>query len=74
MYILDIIFIILTTLYAIITLMNILARGFYKGDDSFVKHSPVNLLLFLISVFEIITLIFSIEHPLASLVNSLRLF
>lgn len=54
--------------------MNILARGFYSGDDSFIKHNPVNLLLFLISVFEIITLIFSIDHPLASLVNSLRLF
>ena len=50
-----------------------MARGFYSDDDSFLKHNPVNLLLFLISVFEIITLIFSIDHPLASLVNSLRL-
>jgi len=50
-----------------------IAKGLFSNEFSYFRATYYNILLFFISIFEIITLIFSIDHPLARVVTSLRL-
>lgn len=63
----------LTITYALIMIVHMIAKGLFSNENSYFRATHYNVLLFLISIFEIITLIFRIDHPLARVVTSLRL-
>ncbi|CAD8095701.1 unnamed protein product [Paramecium sonneborni] len=72
-YILQIGYIFLTVFYILVILLNCIAFGLYKTEQSFFRQSVYNIFSFAITIVDLITLIFDITHPLSKFITSLRI-
>ncbi|CAK89639.1 unnamed protein product (macronuclear) [Paramecium tetraurelia] len=72
-YVLQIGYIFLTVFYILVILLNCIAFGLYKTEKSFFRQSVYNIFSFAITIVDLITLIFDIQHPLSKFITSLRI-
>ncbi|CAD8180886.1 unnamed protein product [Paramecium pentaurelia] len=72
-FILQVGYIFLTVFYILVILLNCIAFGLYKNEQSFFRQSIYNIFAFVITIVDLITLIFDISHPLSKFVTSLRI-
>ncbi|CAD8058415.1 unnamed protein product [Paramecium primaurelia] len=71
---LDILYIIITSLYCLFIFLHIIAHGLYGNQNAFLTQSFYNVLNFIITVIEIVVVTTSIRNHVINFISSLRVF